>query len=134
VMSQFGLVHKLRIMTEAVEQAGQLKVHFHHHGLDERLPEALEKQVLTILEELITNALKHAEGQNLEIQLVRNGIYLTISVEDDGKGFDMASLGKQTKAGLGLKSLEQIIKQLGGQLSIESQPGMGSSTFIEIPL
>ncbi|MGM0479960.1 MAG: tetratricopeptide repeat-containing sensor histidine kinase [Bacteroidota bacterium] len=81
-------------------------------------------------QEIIQNALKHAQAETIDVQVMRNEKTLTISIEDDGIGFDPADESKT----IGLKSLHQRIASVGGKLTFDSTIDRGTSFFISISL
>ena len=74
--------------------------------------------------------MKHASAKNALVQLTYNDTNLTITVEDDGKGFDAAVL-KQSK-GIGWSNIQNRVEFLKGKWDVDSQPGKGTSVNIEM--
>jgi signal transduction histidine kinase len=83
-----------------------------------------------VVQEALTNIAKHARALNIAVSVktVEDGI--SILVRDDGAGFDVAEAGK----GLGLLGIKERVRQLGGDASIESQRGSGTSLRAWLPL
>jgi two-component system, NarL family, sensor kinase len=107
-----------------------LKVHFQSYNFDKRLDQTVEVTIYRIIQELINNTLKHAEATEVYVQLNQDDQHLTISVEDNGKGFDINKLN-QTK-GIGIQNIENRVAYLNGKIDIQSSEGKGTLTFIEI--
>ena len=94
--------------------------------------QALQITVYRIVQELLTNALKHAEANSIMVQCSENGNRLYITVEDDGKGFDPETA--EQKNGIGLSNIKNRVNLLQGTVEISSKPGEGTTFSIEIPL
>ncbi|WP_162793713.1 sensor histidine kinase [Runella rosea] len=102
-------------------------------GMEHRLSPSLEMTLYAIINECVTNALKHAQAQQIEIQLNRTkNDELTLIVEDDGEGFDS---NKSSRMGKGLVSLTTRVREhLGGDLIIDSTPGKGTVVMVKIKI
>jgi two-component system, NarL family, sensor kinase len=127
---KFGLKDALNDFFENISQSGKLKVHFQSYNFDKRLSQTVEVTIYRIIQELINNTLKHAEATEVYVQLNQDDQHLTISVEDNGKGFDINKLN-QTK-GIGIQNIESRVAYLNGKIDIQSSEGKGTLTFIEI--
>jgi len=90
--------------------------------------ETFKHQLYRIIQELLTNASKHAKAQKVGLNITRHDDFFNIIVEDDGIGF-----GQIQHSGIGLKNIRDRIKSLQGTISIESQPNNGSFITIDIP-
>jgi ligand-binding sensor domain-containing protein/two-component sensor histidine kinase len=99
-----------------------------------RLPEDVEQNLLRIAQEAVTNALKHARASNIALRLGRHNGHLTLSVEDNGCGFDMEDAFVSMGGHFGLIGLRERSEQIGGQLRLESQPGKGTQIEVCVPL
>lgn len=105
---------------------------FEAFNLRDAYEQALQITVYRIIQELLTNAIKHAEAQSIMVQCSENENRLYLTVEDDGKGFD-PNLVKQ-KEGIGLSNIRNRVNLLQGTVEIHSRLGEGSTFSIEIPL
>lgn len=132
VLMKFGLVTALEELKATVDATHQLKINLIDIGLDERLTYDYEINVYRIIQELITNALKHARASEMTIQLFRKDNRLSIVVEDNGQGFVPKEAEK--KGGIGLKNIEGRTNKLEGELSIDSGLGSGTTITIDIPI
>ena len=106
-------------------------------GLEaERLPSAIETAVYRAVQEAMTNVLKHAGASRVVITLNRLIGYVSVIIEDDGKGFDSEEAMdlSSSHTGLGLLGMRERVASVGGTLEIESSPGMGTSILIRIPI
>ncbi len=100
---------------------------------DDRLtiPDRLQPTVFRLLQESFNNVAKHAEARQVRAALQANGSQLSLSVQDDGLGFEP---GAQPGSGLGLKQMRQRVAVVGGTLQVFSQPGGGTTIVAQIPL
>jgi signal transduction histidine kinase len=105
-------------------------------GLEERLPVEIETAVFRVVQEALTNVVRHAQAETVLIQMAREGPRLVIEVEDDGRGFDPASVAtpESSGRGLGLLGIRERVELLGGQVTIDSTPGQGTRLAVSVPL
>ena len=109
---------------------------FHSRGLtDLRLPAELETILYRVVQEGLTNILKHAEATHVSLILERRDGVIRAILEDDGAGFDVEeTLDRPEKARrLGLRGMKERLALLGGELQIESSPGSGTTFFARLP-
>lgn len=131
-VNSFGLVAALEDLSESVDKTGLIRCKFLCYGMHERLNQGLEIGVFRMVQELVNNALKHSKAKQLTIQLNRHENAVTVTVEDDGIGFDVQE--KRRKGGIGLKNLEIRAEKMDGSYQVDSRPGQGTISIIEIPL
>jgi len=98
---------------------------------DLNINEEKSVHIFRIIQELFQNIIKHSDAKNVVVQISNNNKQLYITVEDDGKGFNLAGTKKQ--AGIGLKNIETRIKLLKGDLDYKTAPGKGTSVLMTIP-
>ena len=136
VLDDLGLVAAIRRYTQEYSKKMNVNVDSHISGLDEqRLPPEVESTIYRIIQEALTNITKHAEASNVSVVLRYGDSLLVAIVEDDGKGFDVDQvLTSATEKSLGLFGMYERASLVGGKLTIESQPGAGTTVFLEIPL
>lgn len=107
------------------------KIEFDWYGEDERLKPQLEEVIYRIAYELVNNALKHSGASRIVVQLVLEPGRISLTVQDDGKGFDYdASVGR----GMGLTNIRTRAASFGGSFSIYSKPGEGTEASAEFGL
>lgn len=129
-LEKLGLVSALKNFTkENSNKATQIQFYSSKERID---VEPIEHAVLIyrISQELIQNALKHAECTQIDVQLIAQEKELTINIEDNGSGFDVAS--KSTS--FGLMNVTKQVGLLKGEISIDSRPQNGTVVFISLPL
>jgi len=100
---------------------------------DTRLPPETEEALFRIVQEALNNVVKHARTDRAEIGLHVGDELVSLLIEDAGVGFDPAHVSSGTSH-LGLTSMRERVKALGGTLEIESQPGAGTHIKVEVPL
>ncbi|MDC7999325.1 tetratricopeptide repeat-containing sensor histidine kinase [Gilvibacter sediminis] len=132
VIAKHGLLPAVKKLARNASATGKLSVEVQDYGLDQRLEGSLEIAVFRIIQELVTNIIKHAEASEANISLTQHEDALNLVVEDNGKGF---KVGKFTdKDGMGLGSIEKRVEHMEGQMEVDSTPGKGASVIIDIPL
>jgi signal transduction histidine kinase len=99
-------------------------------GTPRRVPE-LEREVFRIAQEALENALRHADAERLRLRLAAADGRLELTVSDDGVGFDPTAPSVRSRR-LGLTSMEERAQALGGTLTIESEPGRGTTVRLEV--
>jgi signal transduction histidine kinase len=130
-LDDFGLVAALeRLATSFAEQTG-ISVDFQTALADERLPGEVETALYRIVQESLTNVVKHARARRVSILLARKNGAVKAVVEDDGQGFDPA---EQTGDGSGLVGMRERLALLGGRLEVESARDSGTTVAAEVPV
>jgi two-component system sensor histidine kinase UhpB len=101
-----------------------------------RLPAGIEIAVFRIAQEALTNIVRHAHAQSVQMALQREGGALVLSVQDDGDGFDVVAMRARAAGGgsLGVLGMEERAMLIGAELLIESTPGQGSRLRLRCPL
>jgi len=105
-----------------------LKIEFQAYGALDQLTEDYQLTVYRIIQELINNIVKHAQANNALVQLVYQDALLSITVEDNGKGFVW---DETAPVGIGIQSIKDRVKSKGGTLSLSSTIDKGTSVYIE---
>jgi signal transduction histidine kinase len=126
---RYGLPDAVR---DFCEDLSPLKVHFQALGLDQRLESSTEVVLFRIVQELLNNVVKHAEATEVYVQIIRKNDVLSLTVEDNGKGFDTSN--QATQQGSGMRNIANRVAYLNGSLNIQSKVHEGTSVFIEIPI
>ena len=129
-LDDFGLVPALNRLTESFAESTAIRVDF-ESALDERLPPDVETALYRIVQECLTNIVKHARASQVSIVLAPRSSSVTAVIEDDGVGFDPATV---REGGLGLVGMRERVGLLGGRMTIESTPDAGTTCFVEVPL
>jgi len=130
-LDDFGLVAALERLTASFSEQTGIAVDFQTALADERLPEEVETALYRIVQESLTNVVKHARARRVSILLARKNSAVKAVVEDDGQGFDPA---EQADDGFGLVGMRERLALLGGRLEIESGRGGGTTVAAEVPV
>ena len=129
-LDDFGLVPALERLTETFATGSGIAVDLEARLGDERLPGEIETTLYRLVQEALTNVLKHAAAARVRVSLTRDAGGVTAVVEDDGSGFDaMARDG-----GLGLAGMRERLGIVGGRLTVDSASGRGTTLLAEVPL
>ena len=137
VLDDLGLVAALERYANEFDAAHGIKVSVHARTVaSARLPLAVETSLYRMAQEALTNAAKHAAPSAIEIQIECEGPVVTMTVKDDGCGFDVAeTLRKSARTThLGLNGMRERTTLLNGLLTIESHPKHGTTICARIPL
>jgi signal transduction histidine kinase len=126
-----GLGEALRKHVEVLRRVHATEVALELSGTP-RLRPGVDDEVFRIAQEAIHNALRHSRAERIEVHLAEDGAGVEFSVSDDGVGFDPAAPSLRARR-LGLTSMEERARELGGRLSISSAPGAGTSVRLEVP-
>ena len=113
-------------------------------GIDTELhlPEKLDKvdlhpevgvQVMRVIQEAMTNANRHGNAHRVKVEFAHGVDRVKINISDDGSGFDPADLNLETGKHFGLMFMRERMAQIGGSVTIESQPGSGTTVLLEVP-
>ncbi|WP_237481425.1 sensor histidine kinase [Lichenibacterium dinghuense] len=106
-------------------------------GSEERLPDEVATTIYRVVQEALTNVLKHARARTVSVVLDRRPREVRVVIEDDGAGFDPDADPVLTPGGrprIGLRGMRERLGLIGGTLQIESSPGAGTSLFVAVPL
>ena len=112
------------------EQSG-IRVDFHSALGELRLPSEVETTLYRVVQESLTNIVKHANAQNISVSIARRGPTVAAVIEDDGAGFDQRAVREE---GVGLLGMRERLSFVDGRLEIESRPGAGTTIVAEVPL
>jgi signal transduction histidine kinase len=132
VIGSEGLVPAVQNIAKKVSIPNKLKVQVIPFGMTERLENGLEVTLFRMIQELLTNTIKHAEATEITISMTQDEDGINIIIEDNGKGFNPKTINK--KEGMGLANIEKKTEQLNGTFNIDSFEGKGTSIIIDIPL
>lgn len=136
VLDDLGLVPALKWMAEQNAARGQITIRCHSQMADVRLLPEIETACFRIAQEALTNILRHAGCQSVDIHLFVRVDNLVLVIQDDGRGFDVAAALLRARGGnsLGVIGMQERASLIGGLLSLESRPGRGSQLTLECPL
>ena len=136
-LDDLGLETTLVNHVEEWSERSGVEVDFHSSGLEKRrLPAAIETALYRIVQEGLTNVLKHAKARHVSVILQRSSDQVSVIIEDDGQGFVVEPVPGPSVASrhLGLLGMKERVAMVGGTLTIESSVGEGTTVFVRIPL
>jgi signal transduction histidine kinase/PAS domain-containing protein len=136
MLDHLGLVPALRWLAESRLSPKGVRVVVEEVTPSRRLPAEMETAIFRVVQEAITNIARHAAARNACILFNLSDEQVTISVDDDGIGFNVETLGIEADdmRGLGLLSMRERLELLGGELDISSAPGQGTQIIIKLKL
>lgn len=130
-LDDFGLEPALRRLGQTVRESGALDVQVETRLGPGRLLPEVETAIYRIVQEALTNVVKHASAARVSIVVTRIPEKLVVIIEDDGSGFDPSVVPHE---GLGLLGMRERVKLLDGTLTIDAGRGSGTTLAVELPL
>jgi signal transduction histidine kinase len=130
-LDDFGLEPALRRLGQSIRETRSLDVQVETMLDGSRLPEDVETAVYRIVQEALTNVVKHARAERVSIVLTRTPDGVLVVIEDDGRGFETDEI---RGGGLGLTGMRERVDLLEGKLEIESARGAGTTLIVELPI
>lgn len=130
-LEQFGLIPAVEGMLNLNLVNSPLTYQFEHSGFSERIDTNIELAIFRVLQELVSNVIKHAQASQLTVQLVKVKSHVVLNVTDNGIGFPAES---QERNGIGLLNIASRIEAVKGHLHFESATGKGTIVTIRTPI
>ena len=136
MLDDLGLLATLRWQLDNLEKQSGMETNLVVSGVERRFATEVELTIFRIVQEALRNVEKHARASKIEVCIEFGEGKTTISVCDNGVGFDLAgNLADLPRAGkLGLAGMEERVRLLDGRMEIDSEPGKGTRVMIEIPM
>ena len=131
ILDDLGLVDALRSECASVARREGVAVAYHSDDVTDSLPKDVALCVYRVAQEALRNVVKHAGTQEARVSLVRSGRELILTIQDRGVGFDAAEV--RSREGLGLSSMGERVRQVLGELSVDSEPGQGTTVTVRVP-
>ncbi|MGE5650724.1 MAG: PAS domain S-box protein [Bacillota bacterium] len=134
-LDDLGLVAAVRWHLDQQAREAGFEAYFHADTLP-RLAPSLETAIFRVIQEALTNVVRHAEARHVSVKLDAYRGALQVKVRDDGRGFDAAAGKPLQERGecMGLSGMEERVTLLGGRFDVRSEPGKGTMVWAEIPL
>lgn len=129
MLDDLGLIPALEWQAREVSRRSGIKVKVIAENVPDSLPDAIRTCIYRVVQETLHNVSRHSGAKNAWVSVQRVGDSLALTVKDDGSGFD-----PEKTRGLGLLGMEERVKQLGGRLEIQSQPGHGTVLRAILPI
>jgi len=135
IISRFGLVASIRSFYEKLNETGLVKINLENNIEDKELSKDIEVTLYRVLKELITNTLKHASADKIDMDLSIKNNMLILNYYDNGIGFDINKMLKKEKAtGMGISNIISRIKAINGSSEFTSSEGKGLHVTIKVRL
>jgi signal transduction histidine kinase len=130
MLDDFGLQPALEWLARDFARRSDIRVDLSVEGAFERLPDAHRTCIYRVVQEALTNGLRHAHATCINVQLIDRGGRVELTVADDGVGF----VTSPSPTGLGLLGLDERVRELSGRLSITSENGRGTTLRVTMPV
>jgi len=131
LLDDLGWLAAIEFLAAAVAERTQIPVEV-NSGVNRRLPAEIETAVYRVVQEALTNAVRHAQPKRIHIAVTQRADQLHCVIADDGIGFDVDACVH--RGGLGLRGMRERLSSLGGSLSISSAPGGGARVSLQLPV
>jgi signal transduction histidine kinase len=129
LLDDLGLPAAMQWYLGSFGKRHRIAVELLHEGMDERLAPEIEAAAYRIIQEALTNVVKHAHATLAFVYLQRTGDTVGVTIEDNGVGFETASAGR----GLGLIGIRERVSHLRGTVRVDSAPGKGTRLTLTLP-
>lgn len=137
ILEDTGLLSGVRWMAGEFGNRYGIQTALHmEEAVDESLPKETQLHIFRIIQEALANIAKHSQAQKAEVTIKTNENKLFVRVYDNGAGFDSAKAQKLSggEKGMGLGTIEERARLIGGALTVKSKKGAGTEVFLDIPL
>ncbi|HUS05077.1 MAG TPA: CheR family methyltransferase, partial [Bryobacteraceae bacterium] len=132
MLDDLGLVAAAQSFCEDFSESENIQVTFQHENIPGSVPQDVSLCVYRILQEALRNIAKHAHSKRAMVALEGDASFLRLTVKDAGTGFNRDDLKR--RHGLGLLGMQERVRLVGGELSIDSHPGEGTRVEVQVPL
>ncbi|MCB0880942.1 MAG: GAF domain-containing sensor histidine kinase [Thermoleophilia bacterium] len=129
-LREHGLASAIERMAARLGDASDIRIDAVVSGRVDDLPDALQVGLLRVVQEALTNVVRHSGAARASVLVTRNDAHVRAVVEDDGHGFDPSAHTNR----LGLRGMGERVEILGGSLRIESAPGEGATVIVDVGL
>lgn len=132
LLYEFGLIASIQMLISQIEGANNLSGSLQIIGEEKRLNPKLEINLYRIVQELLSNIVRHANASFYTMQIIFDEEKITLILGNNGTGFNINQ--KLKKGSLGLLDIRERVSAFNGTLTITSSPGTGTETIIEMPI
>ncbi|MCK5857358.1 MAG: sensor histidine kinase [Bacteroidales bacterium] len=130
VLTQFGLIAAVENMRDAINSAGKIQMEVISMDVVSRLDSEVEIHLFRVIQELITNVMRHSQADEVVVQFSGNDKLLSVTVEDHGVGFDVKNIKSD---GIGMTNIKKRIDDINGSMTIDSIIDQGTTIVIDVP-
>jgi PAS domain S-box-containing protein len=134
ILDNLGLVPSVKSILRDTEERSRIGCHLFAKDIPEQIAEQNALAIYRIVQEAVTNCLRHARAKNIFVNLTARDRFILITIEDDGIGFDSDRITEGRRENLGILIMNERAVQAGGEFRIESQVGKGTQVIAEIPI
>ena len=134
MLERLGLTRTIESTVRRIAEAGCLSIRAHIDPVDGLLPPAGEINFYRIVQEALTNVVKHSRASQCGVHIGRTASHIELTVEDDGCGFEPGAVTSTERGGLGLVNMAERVRLLHGDMEIRSAPGSGTTLHFHFPL
>jgi signal transduction histidine kinase len=134
LLDEIGLVAALRVYLEAQGRRSGIEMQLDADGAPGRLPQQMEIHLFRLVQEAVTNVIRHSGASHAWVTLRLAAPVLDVTVRDDGRGFDVAAILARSAQGdhLGLLGMHERVRSLGGEMTVDSAAGGGTAIRIRV--
>jgi two-component system sensor histidine kinase UhpB len=133
MLDDLGLVAAVEAFARQFSHRTGIPVDVRMTRRPERLPPEVELVAFRVIQEALSNVARHSGASRAEVRLGASGTFVTLSVADDGHGFELEAALDSRQRSLGLFGMRERAALVGGRLSLDSAPGRGTRVLLEIP-
>ena len=135
MLDDLGLIPTLRWYIQNFSNRLNICSNFQAIGFEKKFPPQIETAIYRIVQEAMNNIAKHAKADHFEIILEHRDSIISVSIKDNGKGFDLESVlhPESPERGFGIIGMQERVSLLEGRIDIQSRPGLGTHIHIEVP-
>ncbi len=136
-IADIGLSEAINFDVASIRRMGILQIQFETAGEEFHFPDQKSIFIFRMYQEIMNNILKHSQATHVNVSIVYSGNNtFVLTIQDDGVGFDVQKKkdSGSGSSGLGLKSMSNRAKMIGGDLNIQSEPGTGTTVTVNVPL
>ncbi len=130
-LEYLGIVEAMKNFCREFGEHQRVEIDFQSHDMPAALPTELSLSLFRVLQEALRNATKHSGVKRFEVRLWGSAEEIQLTISDHGVGFDPEAAMKST--GLGLTSMQERLRLVGGEISINSQPKVGTTIHARVP-
>jgi signal transduction histidine kinase len=132
ILDEFGVVAAIEhLVQDRIAQGSTPHITFQHRVEFDRLAPTLENAIYRIVQESLSNAIRHSQSERVAVELTQQGDWVRILVQDWGRGFRPAEVGEGC---FGLEGIRERARLLGGTAQIDGLPGQGARIQVELPI
>lgn len=128
-----GLRAALRHHFSQVTKRNGIRIQFRETLGTIRIPASVTTTLFRIAQEALTNAIKHGHAKQVDVRLDASKEDISLSVHDNGKGFNCSAIGDQGTSSMGLRVMQEMAAFAGGEFSVDSRPGRGTAVRVSLP-